>query len=107
MAINNSQRCIAAPELTTTMNGSFKFIGTLVESPAIIIFDNQGTDAIAISLDGGTTTWRTFPAGEALVLDLRANHGIAPNFTFDKGTAFHGNGAAGTFSISYVYAKNS
>jgi hypothetical protein len=107
MAINNSQRCVAAPELTAVMSGSFVLIGTLVESPVIIIFDNQGTNAVAISTDGGTTTWRTFPAGEALVLDLRGNHGVAPNFTFDKGTSFHGNGAAGTFSISYVYAKNS
>ncbi len=107
MAINNSQNCVGAPELTAAMTGSFVSIGTLIESPVIMIFDNQGTVPIEISMDGGTTTWKTFPGGEALVLDLRANHGIASNFTFGKGTNFSGNGASGTFSISYLYARNS
>ena len=89
------------------MTGSFTLIGTLLYNPVIIIFDNQSTTAsVAISTDGGTTTWRTFPAGEALILDLRAAHGLAPNYTFAIGTSFYGNGAAGTFSISYVYAQN-
>ena len=87
------------------MSGSFKTIGTLLFQPVILIFDNQGTVAVAISTDGGATTWRTFPAGEALVLDLRGNHGTAVNFSFPAGTVFSGNGASGTFSISYVYAK--
>jgi hypothetical protein len=87
------------------MTGSFATIGTLLYNPVQIIFDNQGTVPVAISADGGTTTWRTFPAGEALVLDMRGNHGIAANFTFDVGTTFSGNGASGTFSISYTYAN--
>jgi hypothetical protein len=101
---NLSQRCLAAPELSAAMTGSFVLIGTLLYEPAIIIFDNQGAVAIAISLDGGITTWRTFPGGEALVLDLRAAHGIAPNFSFSVGVTFYGNGASGTFSVSYLYA---
>lgn len=107
MAINTSQRAGFAEELLETMTGSFVLIGTLEFSPTIIIFDNQGTVAVEISVDGGTTTWKTFPAGEALVLDLRAAHGAAPNYTFDVGTSFYGNGASGDFSISYLYAKNS
>jgi len=107
MAINNSQRAAFPPELTAVMSGSFVKIGTITQSPVIIIFDNQGTAPIAISIDGGTTTWRTFPAGEALILDMRGNHGIAPNFTMDIGTTFFGNGVSGTFSISYLYAINS
>ena len=106
MAINTSQRAGFPAELSAVMTGSFTTIGSLAFNPVQIIFDNQGTVAVAISVDGGTTTWRTFPAGEALVLDMRSNHGIAPNFTFDVGTTFSGNGASGTFSISYVYAKN-
>lgn len=106
MGINNSQRAGFANELTAVMTGSFVKIGTLTQSPTIIIFDNQGTVSVAISIDGGVSTWRTFPAGEALVLDLRGNHGIAPNFTIDNGTSFYGNGASGTFSISYLYAIN-
>lgn len=104
MSINNSQRGKFAAELSAVMTGSFTSIGTLLFNPVIIIFDNQGTASVAISVDGGTTTWRTFPAGEALVLDLRAASGVAPNYTFDIGTNFSGNGASGTFSISYIYA---
>jgi hypothetical protein len=106
MAVNNSQYAKCAPELTTTMSGSFKTIGTLLFQPVQLIFDNQGSASIAISTDGGTTTWRTFPAGEALVLDMRGNHGQAANFTFPVGTVFSGNGASGTFSISYTYAQD-
>ena len=73
-------------------------------NPVQIIFDNQGTVDVAISVDGGTTTWKTFQGGEALVLDMRGNHGIASNFTMSLGTTFTGTGASGAFSISYLYA---
>ena len=102
--INDSQRAGFPAELTGVMTGSAVTIGTLLHSPVIIIFDNQGTVPVAISVNGGTTTWRTFPGGEALVLDLRAAHGLASNYTFDQGTVFTGTGASGTFSISYTYA---
>lgn len=106
MSENNSQRAVAAPELIVAMSGVNTFIGKLSESPVIIIFDNQSTSSTVISIDA--ISWKTFTAGEALVLDMRAAHGLAPNFTFDKGTSFFGNGAAtGSFSISYLYAKNS
>ncbi len=106
MGINNSQICLPATELITSMDGTNKLIGTLLFNPAIIIFDNQATSSVVISI--GTVSWKTFVAGEALVLDLRSAQGIAPNFTFSVGTAFFGNGTAatGSFSISYVYAQN-
>lgn len=106
MAINFSQNAICAPEMAAVMTGSSVLIGTLLFNPVIIIFDNQGTAPVAISTDGAVTTWRTFPAGEALVLDLRAAHGLAPNYTFAQGMPFFGTGASGTFSISYIYAQN-
>lgn len=105
MSLNISQRAGFPAELSAAMTGSWVKLGTLSYIPVIMIFDNQGTVNIAISIDGGTTTWKTFTAGEALVLDLRANHGIAPNFAVDANTSFYGNGASGTFSISYLYAK--
>lgn len=105
MTTNNSQRAKCAAELSGVMTGSWVQIGVLAQVPAIIIFDNQGTVDVAISDDGGTTTWKTFQGGEALVLDLRSAHGLAANFAFDKGTTFHGNGASGTFRISYIYAR--
>lgn len=105
MSINNSQRAGFAEELLETMTGAAVTIGTLQFNPVIIIFDNQGTVPVAISVDGGTTTWKTFPGGEAIVLDLRAAAGIASNYTFDKGTTFTGTGASGDFSIAYTYAR--
>ena len=106
MAINNSQRAGFPAELSATMTGSWVEIGTLIQNPVVIVFDNQGTNSVAISIDGGTTTWRTFPSGEAIILDLRNQHAMAPNFTMDLGTTFYGNGSSGTFSISYIYALN-
>lgn len=108
MSINNSQRGSFGTELSAAMTGSVVSIGTLPENPVILIFDNQGADSVAVSVNdpSGGTVWRTFPGGEALILDLRNQHGLAPNYTFDVGTTFYGNGAAGTFSISYVFAQN-
>lgn len=90
-------------ELGPTPGAGFTLIGVLPQQPAIIIFDNQGLGTVAISTDG-INTWKTFVAGEALVLDLRAGHGIAGNFAFEVGTSFYTSGATATFSISYVYA---
>jgi hypothetical protein len=106
MTTNNSQIAVAAPELLATMTGSVLLIGVLIATPAIIIFDNQGTVAVSIYVNNTSTAWRTFPAGEALVLDLRAAHANAPDFTFSTGTSFYGNGASGNFSISYIYPQN-
>lgn len=105
MGINKSQRAVPAAELIETMTGSDVVIGVLTQSPVIIIFDNLGTVAVTIFING--TQWKTFSAGEALVLDLRGNHGVADNFSFDVGTTIVGNGASGQFSISYLYALNS
>jgi len=106
MSINNSQRGAFPAELAAVMTGSVVKIGTLLYNPVLIIFDNQGTVPIAISVNDstGSAVWRTFPGGEAIVLDLRDKAHLASNFTFDLGTTFYGNGASGTFSISYVYA---
>lgn len=106
MAINNSQVALPAPELIQAMTGAPVLIGTLLFSPTIIIFDNQSTTSVVISIN--EISWKTFSAGEALVLDMRAAHGLAPNYTFSEGTSISGNGAAnGSFSVSYLYAKNS
>lgn len=106
MSINTSQRGAFATELSGVMTGSAVNIGSLAFNPVILIFDNQGTVAVSIYVNGtdAANLWRTFPAGEALVLDLRTQAGAAPNYTFDVGTTFFGNGASGTFSISYTYA---
>lgn len=90
---------------TSTLTGGYDLIDTIDFNVVHIIFDNQSDTAVGISKNG-TSTWKTFPPGAALVLDMRANHGIASNFTFEKGMSLYGIGTAGTgnFSISYTYA---
>jgi hypothetical protein len=108
MAINNSQNALFGTELSATMSGSAVLIGSMPVTGAILIFDNQGTEPVGIYVNGtvAANLWRTFPAGEALTLDLRAAQGKAPNFGNAVNTTFYGLGASGTFSISYVYAQD-
>ena len=87
-------------------SGSFQTLGSaFTHNPIIMILDNQSTVSIEVSFDG-TNTWKTFSAGEALVLDFRANNGIAANFTLPIGTQVYVKGTAGTgsFRLSMFYA---
>ena len=100
----DSERSLAS----TSFNGSFQAIGTaLAYNPVVIIFDNQTDVDVPISIDA-TNVWKTFSAGEALILDLRANHGMAANYTIDLKTRFYTNasvGTVGSFRISVIYAR--
>lgn len=92
---------LPAPELITAMTGSQVLIGTLLHTPVKLVLDNQSTASVVLFIDvgglGNPIQWKTFSAGEAIVLD-------GDIYTFPKGTAFYGNGAAmGSFSISYTY----
>lgn len=93
---------------STTFNGTFLTIGSVLQfNPVIIIFDNQTDVAVPISVDG-TNIWKTFSAGQSLVMDCRANHGIATNWTPDLGLQFSTNasvGTSGSFRISINYAR--
>lgn len=98
------QQMLPAAELITAMTGSNVLIGTLLHVPIKLILDNQSTSStvISISLNGGDSLiqWKTFAAGEAIILD-------DDFYTFPKGTSFYGNGLAlGNFSISYTYVNN-
>lgn len=106
MSVNVSQRAGWPNQLSANMTGSPVLLGTLEFNPVIMVFDNQSTSAADVSVNDstGSNVWKTFPAGEALVIDFRANHGIASNWTPDIGTSFYVNGSTGTFSISYLYA---
>ncbi len=94
------QQMLPATELIETMTGSNVLIGTLIQAPVKIIFDNLGTVSVRIflSYDSGTTLipWKTFAAGSALVLDDDL-------YTFSRGVRIYGNGASGNFSIAYTY----
>ncbi len=96
------QQMLPAPELIAAMTGAPAVIGTLLHTPVKLILDNQSTSSVVISINlgGGAVQWKTFSAGEALVLDDDL-------YTFPKGTIFTGNGAAnGNFSIAYTYIDN-
>jgi len=95
------QQMLPAPELITAMTGSSVLIGTLLYTPVKLILDNQSASPVVISISinagGSLTQWKTFPAGEAIILDDDL-------YTFPRGTSFYGNGvAAGSFSIAYTY----
>lgn len=95
------QQMLPAPELITAMTGSNVLIGTLLHTPVKLVLDNQSTTEVTLSIAlGGSDTqvsWKTFSAGEGLVLDDDI-------YTFPKGTSFYGNGASnGNFSVSYTY----
>jgi len=87
-------------------SGSFQTLGSVFShNPVIMILDNQSTVSVEVSFDG-TNTWKTFSAGEALVLDFRANHGMASNFTLPINTQVYVKGTAGigSFRLSMFYA---
>lgn len=93
--------------VTAAFTGSYQAVGTaLTQNPVIIIFDNQSTVTVTVSVDG-VNAWKTFVTSEALLLDLRANNGTAPNFSIPIGTQFYvsGTGGTGQFSIAVIYAK--
>ena len=108
MTANVSRIAELADELvidTAALAAGYNLIGTLDFNPVQIIFDNQSDTAVEIS-NNGSSTWHTFPAGEAIILDMRGNHGIADNYTFREGMRLFAAGTSGTgnFSISYTYA---
>lgn len=97
---NSVQLQLPAPELSAVMTGSQVTIGTLIANPCKIIFDNMGTVSVAITMSslGTSQIWKTFPGGEAIILDNDLE-------AFPSGTTFYGTGASGTFAISYTYIK--
>jgi hypothetical protein len=102
MTLGIPQLMLPAVELIATMTGSSVLIGTLLQTPLKLIFDNLGaaTVVISTSIDGGVTLiqWKTFAGGTALILDDDL-------WAFTKGMSFYGNGASGDFSIAYTYVK--
>ena len=93
--------------VTGPFGGTYVTLGTpLGFNPVIIIFDNQSTVTVDLSVDG-INSFKTFVAGEAMLLDLRANIGLAQNYTIPLNTQFYINatGGTGSFTISIMYAR--
>lgn len=92
--------------VTGPFTGVAQNLGTPLSFPAIVaVFDNTSTVAVQLLING--VTWKTFPAGEAMVLDLRANSGHAPTLAIDANTQFQviGTGGTGAFSVAILYAR--
>lgn len=87
--------------VTGPFSGSFQTVGSALDSvPNIIILDNQSSVVLQVSFDG-TNIWKTFAAGEALVLDFASDQLLVAQGTqiYVKGT-----GGTGSFFASIVYA---
>jgi len=96
------ERTVSGP-----FTSSFQLLGgPLTVNPVIMIFDNQSTVAVILSVDG-VNAWKTFSPGEALTIDCRSNHGLAANYTAPLGTQFYvfGTAGAGKFSLAITYAE--
>lgn len=111
MSDNISQRAAVEEErslASTSFDGTLQQIGNpLAHTPVIVVFDNQ-TD-VAVPLYVNDVLFKTFVAGDVFVLDMRANHGMAANFGFDKGTQFSTDaavGMTGSMRISVIYARD-
>ncbi len=75
--------------VTGAFTGVAQNLGTPLTSAAVlIIMDNQSTVAVQVVVNGNV--WKTFSAGEALVLDL---------------FQIIATGGTGIFSLSVLYAK--
>lgn len=101
IATPDTQRSLAGP-----FSGSAQNVGTaLTVNPIIAVLDNQSS--VAVDLYINAILWKTFSAGEALVLDMRSNHGNASTWTFKLGTQFSviATGGSGSFYISILYAE--
>lgn len=97
----DTERSVAGPFTGVAQN-----LGTPVtSSPVLIVMDNQSTVSVQLVVNGAV--WKTFSAGEALVLDLRANAAHAPTFAVDANTQFQviGTAGSGIFSLAILYAK--
>ncbi len=92
--------------VTGPFTGIAQNLGTVLSFPALMmVLDNQSTVAVQFVVNGAV--WKTFSAGEALVLDLRGNAAHAATFAADAHTQFQviGTGGTGIFSLAIIYAR--
>ena len=91
----------------SSMTGSAVLIGTLSNNPVMIMFKNQTNQIVFLADNPGATKGTTMAIGEEIIMDCRANRGLAPNGTFPINTSFFATGPVGTgnFKISVIYAS--
>lgn len=99
LAAADTERSVTAP-----FSGSTQTLGSILAvNPILMVFDNESTVAVQVYVN--SILWKTFAAGSALVLDMKANHGIASTWTFPLNTQFNivATGGTGSFNLSILY----
>lgn len=105
---NLSQKASFAEEIqfdAATFTGAYQALDPFPELGAILIIQNDTTVTVTLSQDGVLDAL-TLVSGTKLVLDMRANIGIASNLAFSRNTVLYVKGSAGTglFKIATIYA---
>jgi len=92
---------------TSFLVGVPVLVGTLTNNPVMILFKNQSDQIAFLADNNGTTKGTTMAVGEEIILDCRANKGMAANGAFPIGTSFYVTAPVGTgnFKISVIYAR--
>ena len=88
---------------SSTFDNTYQVLGSGIGSPGLVIkITNNSTVDVDVSTNG-TTDHDFVPAGSFTLYDLRANHGIADDFAFSRGTQFYVKGAvAGAGNVYLV-----
>lgn len=91
----------------TSFTGSAVLIGALVESPAVITFNNDTDVDVFVADNSGSTKGWTLIAGKSIIVDCVTNADKgAQTLGFRVGTTFYATAAVGTgtFYIGVLYA---
>jgi hypothetical protein len=100
-----SQRTSYPAELSVTaaFTGVQQLLGVTSQEAILWIPDNQSDVDVAFYING--VLWKTFQAGEALVVDANSDKGKAPLLPLPKGSRLSVVGTAGTgaFRVSLIY----
>lgn len=90
----------------TSFTGSAVKIGSLVETPSIITFNNDTSVEVFVADNTGSTKGFTLIAGKSVIVDTVSDKDQnAETLQWPAGTSFYATGAVGTgtFRIGVVY----
>jgi hypothetical protein len=97
-----TELAVAAP-----FTAASQLLGTITNEPVVIIFKNQSNVPVFVADNAGATNGSTLVAGENMIIECRANKGVAINGGWPIGTSFFITGSAtstGSFRATIVYA---
>jgi len=103
---NNISSKITFPEelsVAAAFTGSDQLLGVTSSESVWWCVDNQSTVDVALYING--VLWKTFSAGEALVVDANTNKGNAPVLPLPANTRLSllASAGSGSFRISLIY----